>query len=430
MQRIITLILLSALVVCPAVSRNTATASSSNAASGELFTCPRPLPTADDYKSMAAQNVIIDPQITALVAPLEDTFLLHSNLGATQVLYIDWDGHKKGGYRPWDMDGDPDTFSDAERTVIQQTWFSVSEDFLPFNIDVTTEEPPSGWLGQRAVVDGSGRYDYSWAYGGAWADPNGDIAYVYPGDDTWLWIADSITHEVGHTLNLGHDGRGGQEYYTGHGTGETQWCPSMGWGAYSLNTWSIGDYDGATNQQDDLAVITAVSGVDYRVDDHGGDVLSATPITLSGTSLEFAAEGIVSENDDVDYFEFTLSDDSDVLMSINEDVVIGAANLDILAQIHDASGAVLYSSDPIDLISASFGIHLSAGTYYLSIDGVGWGTPMANPPVGYSDYGILGYYSVIALPEPGQGLMLAFGVGFLTALGRSRARRAARGVGA
>jgi len=124
MQRIITLILLSALVVCPAVSRNTATASSSNAASGELFTCPRPLPTADDYKSMAAQNVIIDPQITALVAPLEDTFLLHSNLGATQVLYIDWDGHKKGGYRPWDMDGDPDTFSDAERTVIQQTWFS------------------------------------------------------------------------------------------------------------------------------------------------------------------------------------------------------------------------------------------------------------------------------------------------------------------
>jgi hypothetical protein len=55
---------------------------------------------------------------------------------------------------------------------------------------------------------------------------------------------------------------------------------------------------------------------------------------------------------------------------------------------------------------------------------------MANPPVGYSDYGILGYYSVISLPEPGQALMLAFGVGFLAALGQSRARRAARGVGA
>ena len=35
---------------------------------------------------------------------------------------------------------------------------------------------------------------------------------------------------------------------------------------------------------------------------------------------------------------------------------------------------------------------------------------------------------LLALPEPGQALMLAFCVGFLAALGRSRARRAARGV--
>jgi hypothetical protein len=231
MHRIFRLILFAALVVGPAMSQSTPAASTPNAASGELITCPKPLPTADDYESLVARNVVIDPQSLALVAPLEDTFLLHRNPGATQVLYIDWDGHKKGGYKPWDMDGDPDTFSDTERTVVQQTWLSVSEDFLPFNIDVTTEEPPPGWLGQRAVVDGSGRYDYSWAYGGAWADPDGDIAYVYPGDDTWLWIADSITHEVGHTLNLGHDGRAGHEYYTGHGTGETEWCPVMGWGA-------------------------------------------------------------------------------------------------------------------------------------------------------------------------------------------------------
>jgi hypothetical protein len=204
MHRIFRLILFAALVVGPAMSQSTPAASTPNAASGELITCPKPLPTADDYESLVARNVVIDPQSLALVAPLEDTFLLHSNPGATQVLYIDWDGHKKGGYKPWDMDGDPDTFSDTERTVVQQTWLSVSEDF---------------------------RYDYSWAYGGAWADPDGDIAYVYPGDDTWLWIADSITHEVGHTLNLGHDGRAGHEYYTGHGTGETEWCPVMGWGA-------------------------------------------------------------------------------------------------------------------------------------------------------------------------------------------------------
>ena len=401
MQKIFTLLLLSALVAGPALSKTTVTASNSRPASGDLITCPRPLPTADDYRLMAEQNVIIDPQVAKLVAPLEDTFLLHSNPGATQILYIDWDGHKKGGYKPWDMDGDPHTFSDAERTVIQQTWFSVSEDFLPFNIDVTTEEPPSGWLGQRAVVDGSGRYDYSWAYLGAWADHEGEIAYVYPGDDTWLWIADSITHEVGQSLNLGHDGRGGQEYYTGHGTGETQWCPAMGWGAYSLNTWSIGDYNGATNKQDDLAVITSVTGVDYRVDDHGDDIFSATDVTWSNNGFDFSAEGIISENGDVDFFAFSLSEPANVLMSINEDVIIGAANLDVLAQIHDDSGNVLHTSDPVDLISAFFDVSLPAGGYYLSIDGIGWGNPTADPPVGYSDYAILGNYSVSAMTDVG-----------------------------
>lgn len=86
MQRILTPILFSALVAGPMASRNAAAASNSTAASGELFTCPRPLPTAADYASMAAQNVIIDPQIAVLMAPLEDTFLLHSNPGSTQIL--------------------------------------------------------------------------------------------------------------------------------------------------------------------------------------------------------------------------------------------------------------------------------------------------------------------------------------------------------
>lgn len=107
-------------------------------------------------------------------------------------------------------------------------------------------------------------------------------------------------------------------------------------------------------------------------------------------------------------------------MPINQDVVIGAANLDVLAQIHDASGAALYSSDPIDSISASFDINLPAGTYYLSIDGIGWGTPMANPPVGYSDYGVLGYYSLIAVPEPGGVIGLISGVLLLAVLSRRR----------
>lgn len=57
---------------------------------------------------------------------------------------------------------------------------------------------------------------------------------------------------------------------------------------------------------------------------------------------------------------------------------------------------MLYTSNPVDKIYASFDENLPAGSYYLSIDGTGMGDPGANPPTGYSDYGCLGYYSIEA----------------------------------
>jgi len=359
---------------------------------GTLRICEFPSPH-DGHKRPKSEMAAND-----LPAPLADTFLLHSLPGATEILYIDYDGYDGiwGDYTPWDTDGDPNTFSDEERTTIQEVWISVAEDFAPFNIDVTTEEPPPGWRGHRAVVDGSRIWGYSWAYFGDWAADTDREAYVNPGDDTWLWIADTVTHEIGHSLNLDHDGRGPIEYYVGHGSGDTEWGPVMGWGGYSLNTWSIGDYHNATNQEDDLAIITAVSGVNFKADDHGGTTGSATSITLSETSLELAGAGIIERTNDVDFFAFTLDQAADVQISINEDVLIGASNLDVMARLHDAGGGVIYTSAPISLIGASFDVTLSAGNYYLSTDGIGWGTPMSNPPVGYSDYASLGAYSILA----------------------------------
>jgi len=39
------------------------------------------------------------------------------------------------------LDSDLTTFSAAEQTVIQQVWRRVSEDYAPFNVDVTTQLP-------------------------------------------------------------------------------------------------------------------------------------------------------------------------------------------------------------------------------------------------------------------------------------------------
>ena len=370
---------------------------------GTLIICDKPLPTAEEYEAMDAARAARGGAGAAIVlpAPLEDTFLLHSNPGSDQILFMDFDGFK--GYKVWSMDGDTSTFNDEERTVIQATWLAVAEDFYPFNIDVTTEAPPSGWLGQRAVIDGSARYDYSFAYIGDWASTRDREAYIFYGDHTWEWISQSVSHEVGHTLDLNHHGStddGG--YYLGHGVSETDWCPLMGWGTWSLNNWSDGQYFEATNPgQDDLATITNVLGVDYRADDHGDGIGSATPITLSSTSLDFSASGFIEQTNDVDYFSFTTSSSGNVKFSINEYEEVGITNLDVLAQIHDDTGAVIHTSNPIDLLDASFDVTLAAGDYYLSIDGVGWGTPLADPATGYSDYAILGFYSVLALAGGG-----------------------------
>jgi len=360
-----------------------------------LYTCE--FPTRPEGSESAKSGVATKN----LPAPLEDTFLLHSLPGATEILYLDYDGFNGiwGNYTAWDTDGDPNTYSDAERTTIQEVWMAVAEDFLPFNIDVTMEEPAPGWRGQRAVIDGSHIYTYSWAYGGDWAADTIREAYVYPGDDTWEWIAHSISHEVGHALDLDHHGSADDgAYYYGHGTGQTNWCPIMGWGAWSLTNWSEGEYFEATNSQNDLAVIDNVAGVDFRPDDHGGTTGTATPIDIV-SKLSVVADGIITDRDDVDYFAFTVPA-ADVQFSINEDAIIGITNLDVEAKIHNAGGTVLYTSNPLNQIDATFDVSLPAGDYFLSIDGAGKGTPLADPPIGYTDYGIIGYYSILAEVTP------------------------------
>ena len=99
------------------------------------------------------------------------------------------------------------------------------------------------------------------------------------------YTADAISHEVGHTLGLHHDGKGTTEYYAGHGSAPTGWAPIMGVGYYrKLTQWSPGDYAGATQHENDLAIITTQNGFGYRPDDHGNNVASATPAIQSGTT--------------------------------------------------------------------------------------------------------------------------------------------------
>ena len=73
-----------------------------------------------------------------------------SRRGAARVIYLDFTGHVTWGtiWRnfsrevihtpPYDTDGRPDTFSEAEAGDVIDIWRAVSEDYAPFDVDVTT----------------------------------------------------------------------------------------------------------------------------------------------------------------------------------------------------------------------------------------------------------------------------------------------------
>ena len=301
----------------------------------------------------------------------------------------------------WSLDADP-SFSDAEKSVIQEIWQRVAEDYAPFAVDVTTE-----YTGEDAITrstaadmvygmrilfspldDGGGVA----APGGASFDDVGDFnkpAFVFQGPQyTTKDLAETATHECGHTFGLRHDSAPGVEYYQGQGSGPTGWAPIMGESHYrELTQWSKGEYPGATNQEDDLAILAALLG--YRADDHGDTNAAATPLPAPFTG---AVSGTIASSTDVDVFRLESTGGPFAANVLPASV---SPNLDILAELRDATGALITSGNPPDLLSAGVSATLSAGTYYLSIRGTGKGSPA--DVGGYSSYGSIGQYT-LSLP--------------------------------
>ena len=59
-------------------------------------------------------------------------------------------------------------------------------------------------------------------------------------------------------------------------------------------------------------------------------------------------------------------------------------------QILDDGGNLINQDDPYYILPASLNLNLSAGTYYILIDGVG----TDDPDTGYTDYASLGQYFI------------------------------------
>jgi hypothetical protein len=371
---------------------------------------------------------------------LDATFTLHSNPSATKVIYLDFNGQTITGTQWNTSNGKPTitvpaysidssaAFRDEELFNIQRIFHAVAEDFKPFNVDVTTAEPPLANL----VKDNSGS-DTHWgkrvAIGGTengvLGDGGGAGGLAYVGSFNWNIdtpafvfadalkpndsgatlaasvhsVADAISHETGHTLGLSHDGTSSADYYDGHGTGATSWGPIMG-DPYSrsVSQWSKGQYTGANNTEDDLAIITTQNGFGYRTDDYGNTPAAAA--ALSANAGHVYKAGIIERNTDVDLFSITVPAGK-IDLSVLPDQ--WDANLDVQFQLLNASGQQVAISNSASTLSAHIVTTVAAGKYYLRVDGVGVGTPLAANPTGYTDYGSLGFYVITGTVPTASG---------------------------
>jgi len=371
----------------------------------------------------------------APTATLDDAFFLHSRPGATNVVFIDFDGAIisgtawNGTYSPLDalpynVEGDGSTFSTLERTRIVDIWHRVAEDLAPYDIDVTTEEPATfnsttGTILVTHTVDANGNNINCTscggvAYVGVFGRSNYHTYYspalvffnkLVSGNETY--VAEASSHEFGHNLGLSHDGTTtGESYYAGHGSGLVSWAPIMGNSYYNnITEWSIGEYANANQQQDDLAIIDGKLG--YRPDDHGdtrataatlavdpdGSVVSSNP-ELDPHNVLTENKGVIGSSADVDVFSF-VTGAGVINLTVNPawDAFYRSssrrgANLDIEAELQDLSGATVALNDPSTDTGASISASVSAGIYYLLIRGVG------NAVTPYSDYDSLGQYFI------------------------------------
>jgi autotransporter-associated beta strand protein len=332
---------------------------------------------------------------TTIPIPAYQTVIpLQSLPGATAVVYLDFDG-EPGPFPGWGtFDAAP---SGASNTQVFEVWKMVCEDYQAFNVNITTDRKvfdnaPAGRRQQIIIsptttaAPGAGGVAYVGSFN--WAESRPCWAFYSTGKSS----CEVISHEVGHTLGLSHDGRisPSEGYYGGHGSGDTGWAPIMGVGYYQkLSQWSKGEYLSANQTQDDLNIIVSNNNdVDYRVDDAGETLAAAPYLEISATNT-VTNEGIIETTGDIDAFRFVTSGG---LATLNVNPVTTNPNLDIAAEVVAATAGTVMASDNPDLgISAAISVTLPAGEYLLKVRGTGRGDPLVD---GYTNYGCLGSYLI------------------------------------
>ena len=360
---------------------------------------------------------------------LDSLPILSSNSTASHTLYLDFNGDfqnnwwfrengvvssfSPGKTPAFDLDGDANTFNDAEIKMIKDIFKRVGEDYAPFDVNVTTKEPWQLAYGDsyannqavRVVVGGRcsdwrfpGEPDKSSGYApiGGFTDDQPNVVYVFSrsikdwsdggfGDWEGRWnnmvdpTANTISHEAGHSFGLEH-------YYAGaradgspiYDPGTSERTPIMG---NNLTTDRATWHQGTNMQgvwQDDMRTLSKLLG--QRRDDHGDWAYYAT--WLPTRTVGAGKPGVIGTTADVDWFFFE-SFGGRTTTSVAVPSRIG--NLDAKVELWKGTdyGGILFvtSANRSDSLGATITRDLSPGYYYLKVSSNG-------------QYGDVGQYTV------------------------------------
>jgi Secretion system C-terminal sorting domain len=332
--------------------------------------------------------------------------VLSSLRSAKATIFLDFDGQFVQS-TSWNnglpLNCAPSGLSEAQ---IVEIFNRVSEDYRPFNIDITTDStvflaapltqririiitPTSGWYTGVGGVSFTGSF--------TWGDDT--PGFVFPdrlGPNNTKMVAECCTHESGHTVGLSHQAKYDSNcnllatYNTGMGTGQTGWAPVMGNSYYeNFSGWYNGPTPyGCAIDQDALSIITSMNGFTYRADDHSDDP-NVNPTLIAISNSLFADSGIITTSTDKDVFKLKLTEAGQLHVNAIPFSVgpnNAGADLDVKLVLMNSTLQVMQVYDPQDILNVSFDTTLNSGIYFLVIEGAG--------NTNTSDYGSLGSYNI------------------------------------
>lgn len=337
---------------------------------------------------------------------------------AAATVFLDFDGQYVDG-TSWNMNG-PITCGPSNLTTAQITeiFNRVSEDYRPFNINITTDSTvywaapiyqrmrviltiTSSWYGSAGGVSYIGSF--------TWGDNTPDFVFTALLNYNTKYIAEATSHEIGHTLGLRHQSSYNtsctktSEYNYGAGSGEIGWAPVMGCGYYkNFTLWHNGANPyGCTDYQDDLGIITgSANAFGYRTDDFSNNT-DATATQETFVNNAFTVNGVIEKITDKDVFKVSIPSTGRFHLDatpFNTGTGDAGSNLDMQVELINSSSTVVGTYNPDSLLSASIDTTLNAGTYYLRVQGKG--------NIYAPDYASLGSYNLQGSFTPGTILPL------------------------